>query len=285
MSLSIKNKPSNSGSLGDRASIQLIAMDVDGTVLDSFGQPSPGIEKAIQAACSRGVQIVLVSGRGVQGVLPVADRLHLEGTVIASGGAVTASTPAGTLIDHRPISLSWAIKLARLGHAEGVVVFFEHPDWMLCDQDGRAMEDMTRSFGYEVTFVDDMTRSVPSAPSKVTMVGDPARLAHVIKLLNERKTPLTYLQTMPQFLDIQHKYVNKGRALQRLAQRLGIPMRRVMAVGDYYNDVDMFKAAGLSVAMGNAPLEVRQAADLVAPANDEGGAAWAVMRALNGVLG
>jgi hydroxymethylpyrimidine pyrophosphatase-like HAD family hydrolase len=90
------------------------------------------------------------------------------------------------------------------------------------------------------------------------------------------------VQTSPKYLDFYCEGVNKGSAVKRLAQHLGIPLERVIAIGDYYNDLDMFKIAGLSIAMGNAPSEVRRAADLVAPANDEGGAAWAISQAFAG---
>ncbi len=278
------NRPKiqKAGQKPDHPLYQLIAVDLDGTLLDSSGQPSKGVEEAIRAARDCGVQIVLVSGRGMQAVLPILKRFNLEGPFIASGGAIIAEAPHGNLVDHRPISLRSAIKLARLGHAEHVVVFFEHPEWLLSEADGEKLEKELRSFGYRLTVVDDLAQAASSAPSKVTMVGDPQRLAHIMELLSEQKTPNNYVQTMPQYLDIYHKNVNKGSAVKRLARLLGVQMRRVMAIGDYYNDLDMFRVAGMSVAMGNAPLEVRQAAQRVAPGNDEGGAAWAILGAIDG---
>ncbi len=254
----------------------LIAMDVDGTLMDSSGQPSRGILEAIQAARGQGVTIVLVSGRGPQGVLPLMKRLDLEGPFIASGGALIANAPDRSLIDLRTIPLRWANALARLGHAEQAVVFFEHPDWLLSEADGQKMEAETRSFGYDVTYVKDLRCETPSAPCKITMVGDPPCLKRVIQSLTDRSLPLNYAQAMPRYLDCYRKDVSKGLALKRVARYLRIPMKRVMAIGDYYNDITMFEVAGLSVAMGNAPIEVRQAARLVAPGNDEGGAAWAI---------
>ncbi|HJW83423.1 MAG TPA: HAD-IIB family hydrolase, partial [Anaerolineae bacterium] len=70
--------------------------------------------------------------------------------------------------------------------------------------------------------------------------------------------------------------VNKGTALKRLAEHLGIPLKRIAVIGDGGNDVSMFEVAGLAVAMGNAAPEVQAAADVVAPTNDAGGVAWAL---------
>jgi Cof subfamily protein (haloacid dehalogenase superfamily) len=261
---------------------QLIAIDMDGTLLDTQGQLSQGVEEAIQSAREGGVQIVLVSGRGMIGVLPWLARLQLEGPFIASGGAAIAEAPQGNLIDHRPVSIRWAVELARLGHAEHVVVLFEHPDWLISEGDGRELESETSAFGYRLTVVQDLAVDTPSAPSKIIMAGEPCRLAHIVEILREWKAPLNYVQTSPHYLDIYRKDVNKGAAVKRLARHLGVPVRWVVAIGDYYNDLDMFRVAGLAIAMGNAPLEVRQAAQLVAPSNDEGGAAWAITAILQG---
>ena len=266
----------------DHLTYQLIAVDLDGTLLDSSGQPAPGVEEAIRAARDCGLRIALISGRGLLGALPMVKRFNLEGLFVASGGAIIAEAPHGNLIDHRPISLRSANKLARLGHAEHLVVYFEHPEWLLSEADGEKLENETHAFGYRLTVVNDLARAAPSAPSKVTMFGDPDRLAHLIELLNNQNSSFNYFQTLPQYLDIYGKNVNKGSALIRLSRYLGIPLRRVIAIGDYYNDLDMFRVAGMSVAMGNAPLEVRQAAQRVAPGNDEGGAAWAIMSAMSG---
>jgi hydroxymethylpyrimidine pyrophosphatase-like HAD family hydrolase len=81
---------------------------------------------------------------------------------------------------------------------------------------------------------------------------------------------------MPIYLEITRRGVNKGVALRSLAAHLQVPMEQVAAVGDGENDIYMFREAGLSIAMGNAPLVVKQAADLIASSNDEDGLVWAL---------
>ena len=71
---------------------------------------------------------------------------------------------------------------------------------------------------------------------------------------------------------------DKGTALRFVAKKLEIPLEQVLAIGDNPNDVPMFEAAGVSVAMGNAPLQVREAATTVGPSNDDEGVAWAIRK-------
>jgi Cof subfamily protein (haloacid dehalogenase superfamily) len=250
--------------------------------MGSDGQPSKGVEQAIQSAQAHGIQVVLVSGRGLQGMLPLLKRLNLEGPFIASGGAVIAEAPSRLLIDQRPIPLRCAFELARLGRTRQVSVIFENPDWILSDTVDEELLRDARQFVFRLTVVKDLIRETPSAPTKVTMFGDPRHYQGIIETIKERKLAVSYVQTSPKYIDFYRRGVNKGSAVKRLAKYLGITLKQVMAIGDYYNDLDMFKVAGLSIAMGNAPLEVRQAVHLIAPGNDEGGAAWAISLAIAG---
>ncbi len=268
-----------SGANPDQLIYKVVAIDVDGTLMDSGGLPSKGVEQAIQSAQAKGVRIVPVSGRGLLVMLHLSERINLEGLFIASGGAVLAEAPSGRLIDQHPIPLPCAYELVRLARLAGVSVIFEHPKWMLTETDGEEIQIEARQFGFPLNVVKDLTQETPSAPTKVTMFGDAWRYQGIIDTIKERKLPISYAQTSPKYLDFYRKGVNKGSAVKRLAKHLGISLKQVMAVGDYYNDLDMFKVAGLSIAMGNAPLEVRQAAHLIAPGNDEGGAAWASAQA------
>jgi hypothetical protein len=265
----------------DRAggpAIALIAIDLDGTLIDAHNQLFPGAEQSVQSALACGVEIVLVSGRSMQGVLPIVNRLGLESPFISSGGAVIAQAYDSRLIDHRPLPLRYLPTIVRLGRSKEVAVFLEYPDRILCEAQGQKQESETRKFGYSLIVVDDLIHDTPAAPNKVTLVGDTQQIIGIEELLTDRGLPLHITRTGPHYLDICRKGVNKGSALQRLARYLKLPLKRVAAVGDYYNDIAMFKVAGLAVAMGDAPPEVQKAARLVAPPSDRGGAAWAINR-------
>jgi Cof subfamily protein (haloacid dehalogenase superfamily) len=269
---------------GSRHAFDLIAIDLDGTLVDAHNQLFPGAEQSIQAAQAGGIEVVLVSGRSLQGVLPIRTRLGLQGPLITSGGALVAHAVNGVWIDHRPLPLRYVSTLVRLARAREVALFLEYPDQILCEAQGLKQESETQKFGYTLTVVEDLNRDAASAPIKATMVGEAHQIVDLMRTLVERRLPVNISRTGPYYLDVCRKGVNKGSAVRRLARYLSIPLKRVAAVGDYYNDVEMFKVSGLAVAMGDAPPEVLKAAHLVAPASDQGGAAWAIMQVISRVM-
>jgi len=117
-----------------------------------------------------------------------------------------------------------------------------------------------------------------SEPGKITLVGEPEILHRLAEDLGALPVPIHSTSSGPRFLEITRAGVNKGSALRRLAAYMGIPDMFILAVGDSHNDVSMFQFAGRSVAMGNAPLEVRASADLVAPSHDADGLAWVLRK-------
>lgn len=256
----------------------MIAIDLDGTMVDAHNQLFPGAEEAIGSARERRVLIVPVSGRSMQGVVPFARRLGLEGPLVSSGGALIAKDYGSRTIDHRPLPQRDLPILVQLGRSMKVAVFLEYPDRIVSEALGHSQTDEVHKFGYSLVTVDDLISDAPGAPNKVTMVGDEEQIFEIQNSLAACGLSLHVARTGLHYLDICRKGVNKGSALRRLARYLKLPLKRIAAIGDYYNDLEMFQVAGLSVAMGDAPPEVRDAADLVSPPGAQGGAAWAINR-------
>jgi len=103
-----------------------------------------------------------------------------------------------------------------------------------------------------------------------------SKIERKLRLLN---LPVYLTYSAPTYLEITRSGINKGEALKILATYLAIPLEHILVIGDSHNDISMFDIAGIAVAMGNAPEEVKAAANLVAPSNDEDGVAW-VLREL-----
>ena len=108
------------------------------------------------------------------------------------------------------------------------------------------------------------------------MVEDHSTLVESEAKLRRLELDINLVYSAPHYLEITRRGVTKGAAVANLTRFLGIPPERVAAVGDGENDISMFEVAGLAIAMGNAAPHVQQAADLVAPSNDEDGLAWAL---------
>jgi len=268
------------GSAVRERAFDLVALDLDGTMLDTSGELSEGLLHAVRAASEQGLVVSVVTGRGKSALLPYLSELGLTTPYVASGGGYIAYLIGGPVM--RCMEFAWeeVVALAKMGRAMGASLFFESAEWMLFERAPGSTDWSGGERRFTMPVVDDVLRSAPSAPLKVSIVGDPEVLAEVERRVREQLPTLTSAYTAARCIDFYPAGVSKGSGLALLADQLGLELRRTAAVGDYYNDLSMFEVAGLAVAMGNAPPDVQAAADLVAPCNDEGGAAWALKQVL-----
>ena len=124
--------------------------------------------------------------------------------------------------------------------------------------------------------VEDLLQVLQTEPLKLVLVKDHTDLLENEAKLRRLNLDINLVYSAPHYLEITRRGVTKGAAVANLASFLGIPAERVAAVGDGENDISMFEVAGLAIAMGNAAPQVQQAADLVAPTNDQDGLVWAL---------
>jgi Cof subfamily protein (haloacid dehalogenase superfamily) len=156
-------------------------------------------------------------------------------------------------------------------------------DWLVRHADGPYIARERRTVGFEPTVVDDFG---PFLGNAAKIVGASADFERLVQCESELQAALagqaTVARSQPYYLDITHSLANKGEALSAIAKLLAVPLAEIAVIGDGRNDVAMFKRSGLSIAMGNASPEVRQAADSVTGSNRDDGFAEAVERIILG---
>ena len=131
--------------------------------------------------------------------------------------------------------------------------------------------------GLSLRHVDNLLTYLDYEVPKFLMVGDGDRLAVVEKKVYEKlHDRMDVYRSEPYFLEIQLKGVNKAEAVLNLGETIGVPKEGIMAFGDGFNDISMIRCAGAGVAMGNANEMAKEAADIIAPSNDEDGVAWVI---------
>ncbi len=254
----------------------LVAVDVDGTLLNSEGQIPDSAAEAFAEARARGVRLTLVTGRAKVSLLHVLAALQLDQPYIAGQGAYVADPVSGEVIDYQTLSREDTAAIVRIARELDASVFYENPDRIYGEMKPRHAHLVHGDENAALVLVDDLLREAPGPPPKMAVLGEPELLQEVQKRIRAHDPSLHAAFPFPTALDISKPGITKGRALKRLAQYLDIPLSRVVAIGDQDNDLTMFEAAGLSIAMGNAPPQVQAAADIIAPTNDEGGVAWAL---------
>lgn len=255
---------------------RLVALDVDGTLLDSSHTLRPRVVDAVRAAQARGLIITLATGKLLASVQPILQRLDLPGPMITLNGAATLDAVTGEaqrFVPLREEDRQAVIRTVREIDPATLVSHFT-VDSILVDRDHPRMGIFAEyGEGPPVHVPDLLADSLPPA-AKILLSGAPEQLAAlrvaVTPLLQNRVTITT---TTPDFLEFFDPAAGKGLALRALCETLGIPRAAVVAMGDGENDVPLFEEAGLAVAMANATEGTRAAAQRIAPSNDEDGVA------------
>ncbi|MBV8151321.1 MAG: HAD family phosphatase [Candidatus Eremiobacteraeota bacterium] len=258
------------------ASIDLIALDLDGTLLDSDEHVSRRNRTAIARALERGIRVVLVTGRGVDMPVRVSRELALNLPVICCHGALTKDFGANKTLVHIPVPLQYAKPM--IEYAEGeklqVAVYVEEFFYRLTGST-IYMADMTGPAWREVPTFKEL---IAQAPTFIRFLG-----AESVRALEDKFTdyPLNFkYETWGDFTEcaVLNRQAGKQQALARLCADFQISRERVLAIGDSRNDVPMLQWAGIGVAMGNALTEVKRSVRIVTASNDRDGVALAIER-------
>ncbi|MCA0754637.1 Cof-type HAD-IIB family hydrolase [Paenibacillus sp. N4] len=253
----------------------LIALDVDGTLLRDDHVLTDAIRDSVREASSRGAEIVLCTGRGPSGALPVLEELELGGTVITHNGAATINADDRSLIhqfDMLPDDLQRFITYSR----EHSIHFDLNTAFdMMVESMTPEAESMYMHYRAQPAVL-DFTAGLPAGLVKFTIFGSKEKLDIVQAEWASWPSQLQSIRSGDFFIDVHHAEASKGKALQQLAELRGISPDRILAIGNYYNDITMLRYAGMGIAMGNSPEEVKLAAKAVAPSNAEDGVAAAL---------
>ncbi|MBW5445114.1 Cof-type HAD-IIB family hydrolase [Cohnella sp. CFH 77786] len=257
---------------------RVIALDVDGTLLNDDHEVTPRVREAVRAAARRGAEIVLCTGRGSTSALPVLDELGLQGTMITHNGASIVDSASRTVLFETAISPE---------AAEPYLAYL---------RDRQLHFDMNTSFDLFVNRLGDeaarmyaamharpilreISEGLPEHTVKLSVYAPKVALDGVEREWRELdRELLQYIRSGDEFIDVQHPHASKGKSLEKLAAIRGIPRGQVLAIGNYYNDIGMLAFAGHGVAMDNSPAEVKAEADSVTLSNNEDGVAAALER-------
>jgi Cof subfamily protein (haloacid dehalogenase superfamily) len=259
---------------------RLLALDLDGTIVDGSLRISARVRRAIRTAMDSGVHVTIASGRPFSGTRLFANDLGIREPLICHQGAMVRDPCNGALYLQHNLP-------RQLAH-EFVDVVREH-GWDLCltIDDELYVERLTPALrvlsdlsptSVEEHVVADL-KALPQDPLRLLVIVEAAQAPMVDRLLRERFAGrLRIVRSFARFVEATDLAASKGQALAFLAHRLGVSQAETMAIGDNDNDADMVAWAGLGVAMGNASPAVKAAANHVTGTIAEDGAALAIER-------
>lgn len=260
-------------------SIRLLISDIDGTLVRHDKTLSDGVVAAVGRARSAGLRVSLISARPPSGMLWIAEKLGLTGPIGAFNGG-TIVQPDGTIVSAEHIAPDLAARVLGLLDQPGITPWlFADGNWYAKTTENRNVPRERLAANVEPVIQDDFSTLCARADKIVGVSDDHDALAALeAKLAGELAGSATVVRSQPYYLDVTAPHGNKGAGVTALAAAYGVPLGEVAVFGDQNNDLAMFKVASFSVAMGQAPDNVRAAASAVAETNEEDGVADAIDR-------
>jgi Cof subfamily protein (haloacid dehalogenase superfamily) len=256
---------------------KIIALDVDGTLLNDEYKITENTKSAIQKVHAIGAQIVLCTGRGPLNTIPLLTELGLEGVVVTHNGAATVQSKDHSVI-HQVAFGSEEIKpfieYCRENHAHLALC---SPFDIYVEELNEASRAMYAKHMLEPILTEDTT-TLDIAMVKLSAYSEQSVMDRIETEWRSMGSSLSIIRSGHRFIDIMHKEASKGHALRRLAEESGIKREEIMAIGNYYNDNEMIAYAGLGIAMENSPEPVKLEANVVTSSNNDDGVYQAIMK-------
>ncbi|MBL6010283.1 HAD family phosphatase [Bacillus halotolerans] len=285
--------------------MKLIAIDLDGTLLNSKHQVSSENENALRQAQRDGIEVVVSTGRAYFDVVSIFEPLGIKTWVISANGAVIHD-PDGRLYHSETIDKKRAYDILSWLESENYYYEVFTDSAIYTPQNGRQLLDVELDRVKSANPEADLSVLMQAAEVQYSQSGF-AYIDTFQELFEEDKQidfynilgfsffkekleagwqryqedkDLTLVSSADHNFELSSKKASKGQALERLAKRLNIPMNETVAVGDSLNDRSMLEAAGKGVAMGNAREDIKAIADAVTLTNDEHGVAHMIRHLL-----
>jgi Cof subfamily protein (haloacid dehalogenase superfamily) len=256
--------------------VRLLALDLDDTLLRSDLTISYRTRNAIKRAEAAGVTVVLASGRipaALDRFARLLDMHKRPGYLICNNGTIIAESHTGNIIDEVRLDPGTALTAFDLADAEGFPVQIYEDDIMYVSRSNEFAEYDQKLTGLRQVVVENFRAMVGGGCHKLLIPGDPMLLAPLQSLIQTYLGgDITLFTSKPYFLEILPAKTDKGTALAKTADILGVKQEEVLAIGDSMNDEAMIRWAGLGVAMVNGDERIKNIADLVTEkTNDDDG--------------
>ena len=264
---------------------KLIAVDIDGTLLNHEKKLLPQVKESLKQAEEKGMQIALVSGRMPSGVEVIERALGIRCIKVCNAGTYILKGETCIGAEYMPNSVLRGIS-QRIAEKNNLPLWiFKEKEWFVTGMD----EFIRKEIGY-VSYQPKLVDAQKLAsqweqsgqrPNKLLVAAEPEKIDEMQRELEGWAWPeIDMARSADVFLEIFPKGVNKGKALQAICRELEIPPSQAIAFGDHELDIPLIEAAGVGVAMGNAIPLLKEKADFVTKTIDEAGVAFALERFL-----
>lgn len=271
---------------------KVIVMDIDGTLLNSSKKITPKTKEILLSLQSKGVRLILASGRPTSGLLGLAQELDLhknEGLLVSFNGARITDTSGNEVMYNKTMATEDV--QAVLNHMKkfDVIPMIYKDDYMYVNdvyktievngQDFNVIAYEGRNCNYKLCEIEDLANFASFPNNKILTAGNPEYLQDKYKeMMAPFKDSLNCVFTAPFYFEYTSKGIDKAQALDYVLTPLGYKRENIIAFGDSQNDKTMIEYAGIGIAMGNATEEIKSVANDLTLSNDEDGIYHALKR-------
>ncbi|SEH28707.1 Cof-type HAD-IIB family hydrolase [Selenomonas sp. KH1T6] len=263
--------------------IKIVFSDIDGTFLNGDSQVNPRTGQAARALAAK-MPFVLVSARMPEAIYPITNEIGIKIPVISYSGALVLTEKEEVLYDKRMTGTDTGMVLGVIQRdfPQVTLNYYAGRHWYVEGIDERVQTEMDiTSATAEVRDFEEILLA-EEMPNKILVMADPEDCERMEAELSEKFPSLHIVRSSAFLLEIMDKSVSKATGIKVMLEHYGIAAEESLAFGDNYNDVEMLEFCGRSVAMGNAPEDIKKLADEVTLSNDEDGLAEYLVK--NGII-
>lgn len=289
---------------GEKIMYKLVAIDLDGTLLNSYGEVSEKNTQMIQKAMEKGVEVVLASGRPIMSVKNLANEIGCNHYIICGNGAITYDVKQEQILYDRFLEKSKVLQIIRICEENSIfyniytkdtiltkylnynILFYHQENANKPEEKKTHIHMMQHIEEYiqnrkeedylKITICDNDKIIFGSIIRKLRTIRnvDVLDVAHMSRKVIKDGTEKVLMEYY--YTEITSKNVDKWQAIEKLIQTLEIKKEEVMAIGDNRNDAEMVKNAGLGIMMQNSAPYIQEMADMIVADNDHDGVAQAI---------
>ena len=257
---------------------QLVAIDLDDSLLNNDGIISEKNRTAIRRAENAGIRVVIVSGRSYASTKQFVKELALPNLTVSLNGAYIQDPLDDRLVAGFPIDRQITQEILKNIEPFDVHINYYCGEKVFCQGPSEQARFYSKMNNIEIDYVDSLAElSKTTQAGKLLMSDDHEKLRPIRDLLQKKYgEELNIVFSKPFFLEATDKKASKGAAMLKVAEIYGIKPQEIIAIGDSENDLSMIKNAGLGIAVANAKEKIKKEAGFVTLSNNENGVAYAI---------
>lgn len=258
---------------------KFIAVDMDGTLLNSNGIITGNTVEGIRHLVSQGIIFTISTGRPIQGVEKYNSLLHLKGPIITYNGAMIVDAETHETLFERGLLRDDAIKIYELGLYYDTTMCIWAGNQLYGNRLDSRIHDYKKLSGIEPIKIDCIEEILDLGVTKILWYDEEDVIEGIMRELStEMFSEVTYCTSKPTFLEFFNRKVSKSEAMSQIGLMYNISSKEMIAIGDGLNDLSMIQYAGVGIAMDNADREVKENAQYITSSNDDEGVLKAIKR-------